>query len=130
MLLYAIFYLICFFSINEDVTKQNWLENSIIFQNFYNRVSFSWVTSLQFSDSNFTIKRTHHRFFLEYVSKTNVLKRIFWEKTLCLTSNLIKLQSRCSTDVMAMTRCRDFQVAGFHMFYNLNTSIPAQMIFT
>ena len=47
------------------------LESLEIFQKNLNGVSFSKVTSLRFSDCNFTIKRTHHRFFLEYVPKTD-----------------------------------------------------------
>ena len=37
-------------------------------------VSFAKVTSLQCSDCNFTIKRTHHRFFLDYVRQASCLK--------------------------------------------------------
>ena len=44
-------------------------------ENFYDEVSFSKVTNLQCLDCNFSIKRTHHRFFLEYVPKTSCLKR-------------------------------------------------------
>ena len=38
-------------------------------ENFYDGVSFSKVTSLQRLDCNFALKRTHHKFFLEYVLK-------------------------------------------------------------
>ena len=44
-------------------------------ENFYDEVSFSKVTNLQCSDCNFAIKRTLHRFFLEYVPKTSCLKK-------------------------------------------------------
>ena len=44
-------------------------------ENFYDEVSFSEVTNIQFSDCSFAIKRTHHRFFLEYVLKTSCLKK-------------------------------------------------------
>ena len=44
-------------------------------ENFYDGVSFSKVTNLQCLDCNFSVKRTHHRFFLEYVPKTSCLKR-------------------------------------------------------
>ena len=54
----------------------DWESLGISQKNFYNEVSFSKVTSLQFSECNFTIKRFHYRLFLEYVSKTS-LKRIF-----------------------------------------------------
>ena len=43
-------------------------------------VSFSKVTSLQCSDCNFTIKRTHHRFFLDYVVKTGCIKKTILRK--------------------------------------------------
>ena len=43
-------------------------------------VSFSKVTSLQCSDCNFTIKRTHHRFFLDYVLKTSCIKKTILRK--------------------------------------------------
>ena len=43
-------------------------------EHFYDGVSFSKVTILQRSDCNFAIKRTHHRFFLEYVPKTSLKK--------------------------------------------------------
>ena len=45
--------------------KIDWESLEIFQKNFYNEVSFSKVTNLYFSDCNFTIKRTHHRFFLE-----------------------------------------------------------------
>ena len=55
-------------------------------RNFHDEVSFSKVTSLQFSDCNFAIKRIHHRFFLENLPKTSCLKKIkkvfFREKSL------------------------------------------------
>ena len=44
-------------------------------ENFYDGVSFSKVKNIQSSGCNFSIKRTHHRFFLEYVPKTSCLKR-------------------------------------------------------
>ena len=44
--------------------------------NFYGGVSFSKVTSLQSSDSNFAIKRIYHRFFLRNIPKTSCLKKI------------------------------------------------------
>ena len=58
---FVIFYVICFFSINYDATKNNWLGKfeNISEKNFI--IEYSKVTSLQFSDCNFTIKRTHHR---------------------------------------------------------------------
>ena len=56
--------------------KKTYWESLIISQkNFYDRVSFSRVTSPQFSDCNCTIKRTHRRFFLEYIPKTSCLKK-------------------------------------------------------
>ena len=53
----------------------DWESLKIFQKNFYNGVSFSKVTSLQLSGCNFTIKRTHHRFFLEYVPKTSCPKK-------------------------------------------------------
>ena len=44
--------------------------------NIYGGVSFSRVTSPQFSGCNFAIKRIHHRFFLGNVPKTSCLKII------------------------------------------------------
>ena len=68
--------------------------------NFYGGVSFSRVTSLQFSGCNFAIERILHKFFLGNAPKTGCLKKIkkvfFLEKSLQWTSVLIKLQS-CST---------------------------------
>ena len=61
--------------------KTDW-KKLIIFWNFYNRVSFRRVTSLQFSGCNFTIKRTHHKFFLEYIPKTSCLKKEYFKKKL------------------------------------------------
>ena len=43
--------------------------------NIYGGVSFSRVTSPQFSGCNFAIKRIHHRFFLGNVPKTSCLKK-------------------------------------------------------
>ena len=48
----------------------------------YEGVSFSKVTNLQCSDCNFAIKIAHHRYFLEYVSKTRRLKKQNFEKKL------------------------------------------------
>ena len=52
----------------------DWESLKIYQKNFYNGVYFIKITSLQLSDCNFTIKRSHHRFFLEYVLKTSCLK--------------------------------------------------------
>ena len=55
-------------------------------ENFCDEVSFSKNTNLQCSDCNFAIRRTHHRFFLEYLPKTSCLKKnnkrksLFFEK--------------------------------------------------
>ena len=53
---------------------------------------FSKVKSLPRSGYNFTIKRTYHRFILEYVPKASCLKKIFWEKSIWWSSVLIKMQ--------------------------------------
>ena len=68
-----------------------WESLGISQKNYYSEVSFSKVTSLQFSECNFTIKRFHYRFFLDHVPKTS-LERIFWDKTLWWPSALLKLQ--------------------------------------
>ena len=58
-------------------------KSSEIFQeNVYEGVSFSKVTNLQCSDCNFAIKIAHHRYFLEYVSKTS-----------CLENNILRKKS-------------------------------------
>ena len=49
-------------------------------ENVYEGVSFSKVTNLQRSDSNFSIKIAHHRYFLKYVAKTSCLKKQNFEK--------------------------------------------------
>ena len=49
-------------------------------ENFYDGVSFSKVANLPGSDCNCAIKRTQHRFFLDYVPKTSCLKKIKREK--------------------------------------------------
>ena len=81
----------------------DWESLEISQENFFDGVSFSKNTNLQRSDCNFAIKRTHHRFFLEYLPKTSCLKKnkkrkslFFWEKSLWWTIVLIKLQS-CSS---------------------------------
>ena len=48
-----------------------WKKLEISQENFYDGVSFSKFTILQYSDSNFGIKRTH-----QYVPKTSCLKKI------------------------------------------------------
>ena len=53
-------------------------------ENFYDGISFYKNTNLQCSDCNFAIKRTHQGFFLEYLQKTNCLKRIKREKVFFL----------------------------------------------
>ena len=79
--------------------KENSVQNSVHFfsqkiidcksleisqEKFYDRVSFSKVARLQCSNCNFAIKRTHRRFFLEYVTKTCCLEttksKSFFEK--------------------------------------------------
>ena len=89
---YVIFHVICFF-INENVAKNNWLQK---FENLSEKIlwwsSFSKVTSLQCSDGNFAIKRTHHRLFLESVAKTRCFKKNTLRKNIWWTSVLIKLQ--------------------------------------
>ena len=45
-------------------------------KNAYDGVSFSKVINLQSSECNFAIKKTHRRYFLEYVPKTNYLKKV------------------------------------------------------
>ena len=44
-------------------------------ENAYEGVSFSKVTNRQCSDCNFAVKIAHHRYFLEYVTKTTCLKK-------------------------------------------------------
>ena len=67
-------------------------ESLKIFQKiFYNGVSFSKVTSLQFSDCNFTIKRTPQRFFLEYVPTTSCLKKNILRKNSMVDQHLDKV---------------------------------------
>ena len=46
-------------------------------ENVYEGVSFSKVTNLQCSDCNFAIKLAHHRYFLEYVPKTVLKKKVY-----------------------------------------------------
>ena len=81
---YLRFHVICFFSTNEDVTEIIDCESLKISQeNFYEGVSFSKVASLQYSDCNFPIPRTHYKLSLEYVPKTKKNKKrksLFFEK--------------------------------------------------
>ena len=49
-------------------------------ENVYEGVTFSKVTNLQCSDSNFAIKIAHYIYFLEYVPKTSSLKKQYFEK--------------------------------------------------
>ena len=60
-------------------------------KNFYHGVSFSKVTSLMLSGCNFTMKRTHHRFFLEYVPKTSCLKKNILRKKSVVDQHLDKV---------------------------------------
>ena len=97
----VIFHVICFSAQMKILRKIINCESLEISQeNFYDEVSFSKFTVLHCSDCNFTIKRTHHRFFLEYVYKPAVLERtkkvFFREKSLWWTSVFLKLQS-CNT---------------------------------
>ena len=67
-------------------------------ENFYDGASFIKFTSLHCSDCNFTIKRTHHRFFLEYVPKTVCLRKnkkcLFSRKEPMVNQHLIKVAVR------------------------------------
>ena len=49
-------------------------------ENVYAGVSFSKVTNLNCSDCIFAIKIAHHRYFIQYVAKTNCLKKQYFEK--------------------------------------------------
>ena len=69
----------------------DWESLKIFQKKFYNVVSFSKATSLQFSDCNFTIKRTHYRFFLEYVPKISCLKRNILRKNSMVDQRLDKV---------------------------------------
>ena len=74
--LQVMFYVICLFNRNQDDTKITVGESlTISRKNFYG-VCFSKLTNLQCSECKFAIKRTHRRYFLEYVLKTSCLKRV------------------------------------------------------
>ena len=60
-------------------------------KNVYEGVSFSKVTSLQCSDSNFAIKLDHHRYLLENVPKTSCLKKQYFEKKYMVDQLLYKV---------------------------------------
>ena len=71
-----------------------------IFQeNFCNGVSLCEAASLQCSDYNFAINRTHHRLFLEYVPKTSCLKKQKREKVFfCEKKSMVNQHLKpCST---------------------------------
>ena len=73
---HLIFHVICFFNTNDDAKNKIYCESLEITQkSVRDGVSFGKVTSLQCSDCNFTIKRTHHKYFQEYVPKTNCIKK-------------------------------------------------------
>ena len=69
----------------------DWKSLKIFQKNFYTGVSFNKVRSLQFSDCNYTIKRTHHIFFLEYVPKTSCLKKNILRKNSMVDQHLDKV---------------------------------------
>ena len=69
----------------------DWESLKIFQKNFYDGVSFSKVTSLQFSDCNFTIKKTHHRLFLEYAPKISCLKKNILRKNSMVDQHLDKV---------------------------------------
>ena len=92
----VIFHVICFSAQMKILRKIINCESLEISQeNFYDEVSFNKFTVLHCSDCNFTIKRTHHRFFLEYVYKPAVLERIkkvcFREKRPMMNQRLLKV---------------------------------------
>ena len=109
---HVIFHVICFFSTNAGARENNWLRK---FGNFSGKLLwqsfFSNVTNLQYSDCNFAIERTQHRFILEYVPKTSCLKKNKKRKRLWWTSVLIKLLS-CSTKFAVLAKkqssCKTF----------------------
>ena len=47
--------------------------------------------SVEFSDCNFTIKRTHHIFFLEYIPKISCLKKNIWRRNSMADQQLDKV---------------------------------------
>ena len=112
---HVIFHESCFFNTNRDITKNNWLQKFRYFSGksykptvFFQLVSFSKGTSQQCSSCNLTIKRTHHRFVLEYVPKTSCIKKYILRKKsavdqrrnkvsalLCTGFSFIEKQSSC-----------------------------------
>ena len=69
----------------------HWESLRIFQKNFYDGVSFSKVTHLQFSGCNFNMKRFHHRFFSEYVRKTSCLEKNILRKTSMVDQHLKKV---------------------------------------
>lgn len=58
-------------------TLIDWESLEISQENVYDGVYFSKVTELQCIDYNSAIKTLLYRFFLEYVTKTSYLKKMF-----------------------------------------------------
>ena len=65
-------------------------------ESVYDGVFFSKVVCLQCIDCNSSIKRLHHRFFPQYVSKSSCLKKNILRKKSVMENVLIKLRL-CST---------------------------------
>ena len=82
-------------------------------KNFYDRVSFSKVTSQECSDCDFTIKRTHQSFFVEYVPKTSYLKRNILRKNSMVDQGLNKVTNlgRIKPSILSkkQSSCKTFQ---------------------
>ena len=72
----------------DKITDRESLEISQ--DNLCDEVPFNKVINHQCSGCNFAIKRTHHRFFLEYIPKTkrNVVKGMKREKVFFLRKKI------------------------------------------
>ena len=70
----------------DKITDRESLEISQ--DNLCDEVPFNKVISHQCSGCKFAIKTTHHRFFLEYIPKTNCRKRNEKRKSLLFEKNI------------------------------------------
>ena len=85
----AVFLEILFFTTQRKMLRKLFYRESFP-ENVYDVVYSGKVASVQCTDSRSTLNRLHHRFFLEYVPKTNWLKKIISEKSLRCSSFLLR----------------------------------------
>ena len=93
-------------------------------ESVYDGVLFSKVVCLQCPDCSSSIKRLHHRFFPQYVSKSSCLKKNILRKKSMMGNVLVKWRP-CSTkpSILSKTELNRVHVREHNSFKNITDSM-------